>query len=162
MQIFKKYFKKNNKCIHCEIIKREIFEKNRVVLKDDNFLAFIPFYASWPYEVHIYPIRHLGNICDLDNDEVECLSRILKKILNGYNKLFDFRMPYVMGMHQNPTDGKEYNHYHFHFEFYPQYRTKNKLKYLAGCELSAGTFINDTIPEEKAMELRNVIKALYV
>ena len=65
-------------------------------------------------------------------------------------------MPYVMVIHQNPTDGKDYSYYHFHFEFYPPYRTKDKLKYLAGCELGAGTYINDTLPEEKAEELRNV------
>jgi len=62
-----------------------------------------------------------------------------------------------MVIHQIPTDGKDYGYYHFHFEFYPPYRTKNKLKYMAGCELGAGTFINDTLPEEKAAELKNII-----
>ncbi|MCL4385092.1 MAG: hypothetical protein M1479_09950 [Actinobacteria bacterium] len=74
----------------------------------------------------------------------------------SYNKLFNFRMPYAMIIHQNPTDNKNHDYYHFHFEFYPPYRTQNKLKYLAGCELGAGTFINDTLPEEKAAELRKL------
>jgi UDPglucose--hexose-1-phosphate uridylyltransferase len=152
----KKYFEKNKRCIHCDIIKREILENSRIVVKDDKFLVFVPYYARWPYEVHVYPIGHIGTICDLNNEEVEHLSMILKELINRYNKLFNFRMPYVMGIHQNPTDGKNYDYYHLHFEFYPSYRTENKLKYLAGCELSAGTFINDTIPEEKAQELRNV------
>lgn len=158
----KEYFKKNNRCIHCEIIKRETSEGIRVVLQNRGFLAFIPFYAKWPYEVHIYPIRHLETICDLNEDEVECLSAILKKIINGYNELFNLRMPYVMGIHQSPSDNKKHKYYHFHFEFYPQYRARNKMKYLAGCELSAGMFINDTLPEEKALELKNVIKNLYI
>jgi UDPglucose--hexose-1-phosphate uridylyltransferase len=69
-------------------------------------------------------------------------------------------MPYVMVCHQGPTDNKDYSYYHFHFEFYPPYRTHNKLKFLAGCELGAGTFINDTLPEEKAKELRDTSVAI--
>ena len=51
--------------LNCEIIKREIEEKSRVIFQNDYFIIFIPFYAKWPYEVHIYPVRHLGNICQL-------------------------------------------------------------------------------------------------
>jgi len=58
-------------------------------------------------------------------------------------------------MHQRPTDGNEYgDYYQFHIEFYPPYRTPDKLKYLAGSEAGAGTYINDTLAEEKAAELR--------
>jgi UDPglucose--hexose-1-phosphate uridylyltransferase len=60
----------------------------------------------------------------------------------------------MMVMHQRPTDGDDYGYYHFHIEFYPPHRTATKIKYLAGCESGAGTFINDTLPEEKAAELR--------
>jgi UDPglucose--hexose-1-phosphate uridylyltransferase len=63
-------------------------------------------------------------------------------------------MPYMMIMHQAPTDGRNYDHYHYHIEFHPPHRIKDKLKYLAGCETGAGTYINDTLAEEKAAELR--------
>ena len=152
-----KFYRKNKKCLHCEIIKKELEDKERIVIENKDFVAFIPFYARWPYEVHIYCLRHLGSLCELDDREVTSLSKIIKELVNRYNKLFNFRMPYVMIIHQKPTDNKNYDYYHFHFEFYPPYRTKNKLKYLAGCELGAGTFINDTLPEEKAAELRSII-----
>ena len=131
-------------------------EKSRIIFQNDYFIIFIPFYAKWPYEVHIYPVRHLGNICQLKEYEINSLAGSLKKLINLYNKLFNFRMPYVIIIHQNPTDNKNYDYYHFHFEFYPPCRTENKLKYMAGCELGAGTFINDTLPEEKAAELRKL------
>jgi UDPglucose--hexose-1-phosphate uridylyltransferase len=72
-----------------------------------------------------------------------------------FDNLFGFALPYIMAIHQQPTNrtGKEYSH--FHIEFYPPYRTKDKLKYLAGSELGAGAFINNCLPEEKAQELRN-------
>jgi UDPglucose--hexose-1-phosphate uridylyltransferase len=65
--------------------------------------------------------------------------------------------PYVMAIHQRPTDGGSYDHYHFHIEFYPPLRSRNRLKYLAGSEIGAGMFINDTLPEEKAGELRALV-----
>jgi UDPglucose--hexose-1-phosphate uridylyltransferase len=47
---------------------------------------------------------------------------------------------------------------HLHVEFYPPLRTAKKLKYLAGSEQGAGTFISDTLPEESAAKLREAIK----
>jgi UDPglucose--hexose-1-phosphate uridylyltransferase len=151
------FYRKNKECIHCKIIERELKDKKRIIIANGDFIAFIPFYARWPYEVHIYPVKHRESICELDDREINSLSLIIKELISGYNKLFDFRMPYVMVIHQKPTDNKSYKYYHFHFEFYPPYRTKDKLKYLAGCELGAGTFLNDTMPEEKAAGLRNKI-----
>jgi UDPglucose--hexose-1-phosphate uridylyltransferase len=65
-------------------------------------------------------------------------------------------MPYVMAMHQQPTNGTGSEYAHFHMEFYPPYRTEDKLKYLAGSELGAGTFINNKLAEESAAALRDV------
>ena len=48
-------------------------------------------------------------------------------------------------------------HGHLHVEFYPPLRTAAKLKYLAGSEQGAGTFISDTLPEESAAKLREAI-----
>lgn len=152
----KKFYRKNKRCLHCAIVGEELKDKRRIVIKNKDFVAFIPFYAAWPYEVHIYCLRHLQSLCELKEKEINSLSMIIKELISRYNKLFNFRMPYVMVIHQKPTDGKNYDYYHFHFEFYPPYRTKNKLKYMAGCELGAGTFINDTLPEEKAAELRKI------
>ena len=76
--------------------------------------------------------------------------KILKVIMKKYDNLLKCLSIYN-GMHQKPTDGKKYNNYHWHIEFYPPYRTKkNKIKFLAGCESGAGTFINDTMAEEKS------------
>lgn len=82
------------------------------------------------------------------------MAKILKALLMAYDKLFNLSFPYMMVLHQRPTDGGQYDHYHFHIEFYPPLRTATKLKYLAGSETGAGMFINDTLAEEKAAELR--------
>jgi UDPglucose--hexose-1-phosphate uridylyltransferase len=72
-----------------------------------------------------------------------------------YDNLWGFPMPYTMAMHQRATDGQTRAGEHLHIEFAPPYRSRDRLKYLAGVETGAGTFINDTSPEEKAQELRD-------
>jgi UDPglucose--hexose-1-phosphate uridylyltransferase len=79
-------------------------------------------------------------------------------ILAAYDKLFNLSFPYMMVLHQRPSDGGAYDYYHFHIEFYPPLRTATRLKYLAGSETGAGMFINDTLAEEKAAELRSHVE----
>ncbi|MGV8712750.1 MAG: hypothetical protein ACWA6R_09395 [Nitrosomonas sp.] len=45
---------------------------------------------------------------------------------------------------------------HPHAEFYPPYRTSDRLKYLADTELAASMFASDTLPEHKTQELQAV------
>jgi len=143
-------------CLHCDIVKEELTEGVRIVAETEHFMAIIPFYARYPYEVHIYSRAHRGSMAEFSGAEEADLARIMLQVLRQYDGLWGFSMPYMMVMHQKPTDGKDWPGSHFHIEFYPPLRTPEKLKYLAGCESGAGTFVNDTLPEEKAKELRNV------
>ena len=89
----------------------------------------------------------------LDDADDESFAGNLKGLLQKYDRLFDRPLPYVMAMHQRPP-GRGGLHHHFHIEFYPPNRTKDKLKYLAGSELGAGAFIVDARAEDTAAELR--------
>jgi UDPglucose--hexose-1-phosphate uridylyltransferase len=142
------------RCLICDILAEERRDGRRIVAENESFVATIPFYARYPYEVHIMPARHLQALTDMSDNEQRDLASIIKMVIAAYDRLFDISFPYMMMMHQRPTDSAPYNHYHFHIEFYPPLRTKTKLKYLAGSESGAGLFINDTLPEEKAAELR--------
>ena len=122
--------------------------------ENDGFVAFVPFFARWPYETHVYPRRHFGSLVDMTMGERAALANLLKTLLGRFDALFGRSLPYVMAMHQSPTDGAAHPYSHFHIEFYPPYRTADKLKYLAGVEAGAGQYLNDTIAEEKAAELR--------
>jgi UDPglucose--hexose-1-phosphate uridylyltransferase len=77
-------------------------------------------------------------------------------VLLKFDRLWQKPFPYVMVFHQAPTDGKPHPEAHLHIEFYPAYRMPGRLKFLAGSELGAGMFTADTLPEEKAAELRAV------
>ena len=144
-------------CVYCDVVARERADGVRVVAHNRSFLAFVPFAARFPYEVHVASVRHAASLLDLTDPERLALADIVQRVVVAYDGLFDFPLPYVMSMHQAPTDDGEHQHVsHLHLEFTPLHRTAQKLKYLAGSELGAGAFINDTAPEDTATRLRGV------
>ena len=153
----KEYLEKEGECLFCKTLKEEKKDGRRIIVSNDSFTALVPFSACYTYEVHIYANKHLPSFNDFSEKEEIDLAAILKTILMKFDNLFSFTFPYIMAIHQQPTNGTGKKCFHFHIEFYPPYRTKDKLKYLAGSELGAGTFINNSLPEEKAQELRDTL-----
>jgi UDPglucose--hexose-1-phosphate uridylyltransferase len=149
------HFRSRRRCLFCEVLKRERRSKLRLVAENGAFTAFVPFYARWPYEVHIFARRHIDALDQFRRSEERALAEILKWVTLKYDNLFQFSFPYMMLLHQAPTRGR-FPFFHFHIEFYPPHRSRDKLKYLAGVETGAGTFLNDSLAEQKAAELRAV------
>lgn len=145
------------RCLFCDLLKQELDDGVRLVASNSHFAAVVPFYARYPYEVHVTPKSHKLSLLDFGCDEKRSLAEILKAVTSGYDNLFGFSLPYMMIMHQAPTCEGDWSHSHFHIEFYPLHRTATKIKYLAGCESGGGTFINDTLPEETAEALRAAV-----
>jgi UDPglucose--hexose-1-phosphate uridylyltransferase len=154
----RKYKAEKENCLLCDILREEKKFTKRIVAENKSFVAYIPFFARYPYETHIAPKRHLQAFTDFSRREEMDLAEILKQILSAFDRLFNLSFPYIMAIHTRPSDGENYDFYHFHIEFYPPMRSAAKLKFLAGSESGAGMFINDTLPEEKAAELRNLVK----
>ncbi len=151
----REYREDHGGCLHCDLLSGEFSDGRRLVEKGEHFAAFVPFYARFPYEVHLYAHRCMPCIADLNGDERRDLACVLKRVLAVYDVLFDKSLPYMMVMHQAPTDGKDHEGVaHFHIEFYPVNRTAEKLKYLAGSETGAGVFVVDDLPEATAQKLR--------
>ena len=147
-----RHMRKTGRCLYCEVIEGERGGE-RTVVRDERWIAFVPAFARWPYEVHIAPLRHRGALTDLDEGDDESFAQTLKNLLQKYDRLFERPLPYVMAMHQRPP-GRGARHHHFHVEFYPPNRSRDKLKYLAGSEIGAGAFILDARAEDTAAELR--------
>ncbi len=152
-----KHLVEEGQCLHCRELALEAAGP-RMVLNEGSMVAFVPRSARWPYEVHLYPLRHVASIADLDEAERWDLARALLAVTGTYDRHFGFSTPYVMAVHQAPTDGRDWQQAHLHFEFYPPHRRADRLKYLAGVELGAGTFVNDTRPEDTAEQLRRAAR----
>jgi UDPglucose--hexose-1-phosphate uridylyltransferase len=139
-----------------DLIDKEIDDGRRMLYASDGAVAFMPVCARYSYEVWIAPRRPAASLADLDAAERREFARALKTVLMKYDRLWDKPSPYVMVFHQAPTDGRAHPEAHLHVEFYPAYRMRARLKYLAGSELGAGVFTADTLPEDKVAELRAV------
>jgi len=142
-------------CAPCTLLERELADGRRVVFENDAVVVNVPYAARWAYEAHVTLRQHRPSLRDCQPGELRALAGALRALVRGYDALFDRPFPYVMAMHQAPTSGPSRGH--LHVEFYPPLRTAEKLKYLAGSEQGAGTFISDTLPEESAAALREAI-----
>ncbi|HLS90837.1 MAG TPA: galactose-1-phosphate uridylyltransferase [Limnochordia bacterium] len=147
---------KTGRCLMCDIVAEER-QGPRVIWESAHFSAYVPFFARYPFEVHIAAKEHLPSLAEMSREQQTGLAQAIKTVGTAYDYLFGFPLPYMMVMHQKPTDGREHPDAHFHVEFYPLNRTADKLKYLAGCESGAGTFITDMAPETQAQRLREAL-----
>jgi UDPglucose--hexose-1-phosphate uridylyltransferase len=144
----------NGRILFQDIIKAEREDARRIIFENEFAIVFLPFFARYAYEAFVAPKKTHASIATLDDAEVRDFSRALKSLLIRFDNLWRMPFPYVMTLHQAPTDGGDYSGFHFHIEFHPPLRRPNLLKYLAGPEIGGGNFLSDTAPEEKAAELR--------
>ncbi len=157
LEQFARYADDHAACLLCDLREDELQYGERIVATADRFTAYVPFAARWPYEVHVVSTRHLGSFTEFDENDKDGFAEILLRVVRAYDRLFDRSFPYVMAMHQRPVDAR-HEGYHFHVEFYPPLRSERRLKFLAGSELGAGMFINDTLPEQTAARIREVMQ----
>lgn len=156
LQINRKQFASTGKSILEHLIEQEKKDQLRMLFQSAYTSAFVPICARYPYEVWIAPERRVASLSDMTAEEKRDFARALKTVLLKYDGLWGRAFPYLMVLYQAPTDGEPHPESHFHIEFYPPFRTRDRLKFLAGTELGAGVFANDSVPEEKAAELRAV------
>jgi UDPglucose--hexose-1-phosphate uridylyltransferase len=128
----------------------------RLLYEGAHAVAFVPVCARYPYECWVAPIRPAPQFGDLDDAQRADLARALKTVLLKYDGLWRRPMPYLMAWYQAASDGEAHPEAHLHAQFYPPYRTSERLKYLAGTELGAGFYAMDALPEDKARELQAV------
>ncbi|MEM4735940.1 MAG: galactose-1-phosphate uridylyltransferase [Candidatus Thorarchaeota archaeon] len=150
----KVFWEREGECLLCDIIDKEMKSGDRVINQTDEFVSLVPFGARLPYEVHIYPLEHVGSLVEMEG-RLRGLSTMIHDTTLRFSRVFD-EVAYVMVFHCRPSAG-EYPYWHFHIEFYPPWRDRRRMKYLAGIETGGWTYTNDSLPEEKARELREAI-----
>ena len=158
----RRYARDAGRALVDDILRAEREDGRRVLYEDDHVIAFVPYFARYAYEVYVVPRRRVPHVSALSDDETEALARALKDVTVRYDNLWRQSFPYVMPLHQAPTDGGDYRDFHFFIGFLPPLRRPNTLKYLAGPEIGGGNFLSDTSPEETAAELRAVPSVHYL
>jgi UDPglucose--hexose-1-phosphate uridylyltransferase len=129
---------------------------DRTVEENESFLAVVPFWAVWPFEIMVVARRHSTAIDELTGAERDGLADILKRVTARYDRLFEVSFPYSMGIHQRPTDCHPHEEWHLHLHFYPPLlRSATVRKFLVGYEMLAMAQ-RDITPESAAERLRGV------
>lgn len=137
-----------------DIIDTEVADGRRMLVERPHALAFVPYFARYPYETLVAPSGPRRSLADLSEPEIGDLAVVLRETLVRLENLWRMPFPYVMVFHQAPGDRGAYPSFQFYVQILPPLRRPGLLKYLAGPEVGGGNFLNDTAPEAKAAELR--------
>ncbi|MEU9407109.1 galactose-1-phosphate uridylyltransferase [Streptomyces sp. NPDC048281] len=146
------------------VLARELADE-RVVLESEHWVAFVPYAAHWPYEVHLYPKRRVPDLLGLDEAARSEFPQVYLELLRRFDRIFgegEPPTPYIAAWHQAPFgtleefDGVTRDDFALHLELFTIRRTSGKLKFLAGSESGMSVFINDVPPERAAERLREV------
>ncbi|WP_053740391.1 galactose-1-phosphate uridylyltransferase [Streptomyces sp. NRRL WC-3618] len=147
-----------------DILEKELAGE-RLVLATDHWVAFVPYAAHWPYEVHLYPRRRVPDLLGLDEDARAEFPKVYLELLRRFDRIFgegEPPTPYIAAWHQAPFgaleqfEGVNRDDFALHLELFTIRRTSGKLKFLAGSESGMSVFINDIQPETAAQRLREV------
>lgn len=151
----KKHLEKTGHCLFCDMLADEMKYGDRVIIENDDFVAFLPFFSAYPYGMYIMSKAHKTSIDEFTDSEKDNLAKIVRETAGTLDNLFGYTFPYMMCMHNGPVNGEDASDYfHFHIEFYPPMRSADKQKFNASSETGAWAHCNPTAPEEKAVELR--------
>jgi UDPglucose--hexose-1-phosphate uridylyltransferase len=155
------YLAQHGKNLLLEITDREAKLGNRVVVENAHWLAVVPFWAVWPFEILLVPRRHVLRLPDLLPAERDNLADILRRLLTRYDNLFEVSFPYSMGWHGAPNQEGDFSHWQLHAHFFPPLlRSAFVKKFMVGYELLAEAQ-RDLTPEQAADRLRKVSERHY-
>ena len=142
--------------IFSDIIAAEKKDDTRIIAENKGAIAFIPFFARFAYETYVFPKNRHASLITMSDEELYDLAEVFQIVARKFDANFQSSFPYIMAFAQAPVDGNDYPDYHMHLIICPPLRQPGLMKYLAGPETGADTFMADTMPEEKAAELRRI------
>jgi UDPglucose--hexose-1-phosphate uridylyltransferase len=149
------YYKRNRKCIHCDMLEWELKQNKRIIYKNKHFVTVSPFAPRVSYETRIYPLKHASHFEEISEEKryaladslTDALKRIAKALKNPDFNYFIHTAPPVAN-----NQNKKNEHYHWHLEILP------RVSAWAGLELGVGIEVVVASPEEAAENLRKAIR----
>ncbi len=154
IQIAEKYRQQHQRNLYEDILKQEQADELRIIAENNHAISFIPFFARYAYETLIFPKNPHQSLLSIDDTELEGLAKVFHETVRKMDMNFQTDFPYVMSVMQAPVINGPYPEFRMHLWLQPPYRQPGLIKYLAGPEIGGGNFMADTMPEDKAAELR--------
>ena len=149
------YFAKTGRVLMDDIVAREIKDGVRIIAQNDHWVAYVPYAARYPFEIHVAPKKSVADLVELSQEQADAFPEVAKEVLARLDGVFGIPMPYMAAWHQAPVAvGRDV--LRLHWQITSIRRTPDKLKYLAGSESAMGAFIMDMAPEQSAEQLKAV------
>jgi len=155
------YQTKHGSNLLIDYAQKEITKQERIIMSNDEWICLVPFWAMWPYETMLIPLKHTLRFNDLTQSQRTGLADIMKKLLIRYDNLFETSFPYSMGWHGAPSCEGDYSHWQLHAIYYPPLlRSASVRKFMVGYEMLANAQ-RDLTPEQAAQKLRDLSDTHY-
>jgi UDPglucose--hexose-1-phosphate uridylyltransferase len=155
------YFVEHGRRLLLDYVERELAVAERAVVSNDAWVAVVPYWAIWPFEILLLPRHHVLRLPDLDSAQRDALADILKRLLTRYDNVFETSFPYSMGWHGAPHASGDYGYWQLHAHFYPPLlRSATVKKFMVGFELLAEAQ-RDITAEQAAARLREMPEIHY-
>ena len=155
------WFERHGRDLVGDYLERELGASERIVCRNEHWVALVPWWAVWPFEVMLVPVRRVADIPSLVGEERDALAEILQRVSVRYDNLFRTSFPYSMGFHGRPTDGEDHPWWRLHAVYYPPLlRSATVRKFLVGFELTAEPQ-RDLTAEDAAARLREQSETHY-
>lgn len=157
----KKHFEETGRVMLVDYAAAESEKKERIVVENDEWIAVVPWWATWPFETLLLPKRHVLRLPELTETERNGLADALKRLCTRYDNLFETEFPYTMGWHGAPTQPGNFDHWQLHAHFYPPLlRSATVRKFMVGYEMLSEAQ-RDLTAESAAERLRNLSDIHY-
>lgn len=144
------YFKRHGKCVHCEMLKWEKKQKDRIIFENRKFVVFAPYAPSASFEVRIFPKKHEQRFESIATKDRKYFAEALQQTLHALKKALK-DPAYNFYIHTAPLGKDQFDHYHWHLEILPKTNTP------AGMELGTGMEVVMVTPEDAAELMRKHI-----
>jgi UDPglucose--hexose-1-phosphate uridylyltransferase len=123
-------------CYYCDLLAKEKRGPRRI-LSNKYVTVIAPYVSHYPYEVWLFPTRHLDNITQLRTVERRAFATAMRQVIGKINTI---NLPYNYYLHQTLTDKDE----HFYLRVAPRNQT------WGGVEVGSRLVINQVAPEDAA------------
>jgi UDPglucose--hexose-1-phosphate uridylyltransferase len=155
LAVAKTYKETNGKILFDEVLAREIRDEERIVARNDRWIAYVPYASRYPFEIHVTPLNPTADLAGLTPQDRDAFPEIALEVMKRLDGVFGIDMAYIAMWHQAPVRvGRDL--LRLHWQITSVRRAPGKLKYLAGSESAMGAFIMDMRPEQSAAQLREV------
>ena len=148
------YLERHGRDLLGDYLDEELRLGERVVCRNEDWVALVPYWAVWPFELMLLPVRRVPDLPSLAGGERDGLADLMRRVAVRYDNLFRCSFPYSMGFHGRPTDAAEHAEWRLHAVYFPPLlRSASVRKFLVGYELTAEPQ-RDLTAEDAAARLR--------